>query len=42
MSSISRVPRSLSALAAVVLALLLAAAGFAVIIGVQNFSRIGV
>ena len=42
MSSTSRVPRWLSALAALVLVLLVAAAGFAVIVGVQNFSRIGV
>ena len=42
MTEIRRTPRWLAALTGVVLAVLLAAAGFAVIIGVQNFTRIGV
>lgn len=42
MTEIPRAPRWLAALTGLVLAVLLAAAGFALIIGVQNFARIGV
>jgi hypothetical protein len=42
MTDVPRTPRWLAALTALVLAVLLAAAGFAVIIGAQNFARIGV
>lgn len=42
MSQVHHTPRWLSALTALVLAVLLAAAGFALVIGVQNLPRIGV
>lgn len=42
MSEVHHTPRWLSALTAFVLAVLLAAAGFALVVAVQNLPRIGV
>jgi hypothetical protein len=42
MTDVPRTPRWLAALTGLVLLVLIASAGFAVIIGFQNFARIGV